>query len=382
MRGVSKALPADAERRAGAIGWRALLGGRVEASEARRDALAAWAGRMADLLSPALAEHLLEPASQSIGPLIAPERAAKGRLYAAFLYRRQLEAVRLLKEAGIGFVCLKGFALAHQIYALPQARIVGDVDLLIDRADLHRAAAALAAAGFAAMPIPSRFGFISEASFLPIVSSDRQVAIDLHVAPDAWPAARALTSAAVFERAARFRAGDLDLLGPAPEHAFFLLLTNIAKDRFGPEGVRKALDAALLLRARACLDWGLIGALAACGGYRRALAGFLRLLERLGAQTDAPPALRAPTRAPVEREVERVAELYVTAEVPRLNFYDKFRREILLGPDPLSVAQINLKRLIGLVHPGTGLPPGMPKRAPASPASRKIHEEGTLGDAS
>jgi hypothetical protein len=379
---VSKAWPGDAERGAGAIGWGALLGGGVEPSEAQRDPLAAWAERIADLLSPALAEHLLEPARERIGPLIAPERAAKGRLYAAFLYRRQLEAVRLLKQAGIGFVCLKGFALAHQIYALPQARIVGDVDLLIDQADLHRAAAALTAAGFAAMPIPSRFGFISEASFLPIVSPDRQVAIDLHVAPDAWPAARALTCAAVFERAAPFRAGDLDLLGPAPEHAFFLLLTNIAKDRFGPEGVRKALDAALLLRARACLDWGLVGALAASGGYRRALAAFLRLLERLGAQTGAPPALRAPIRAAVEREVERVAELYVRAEVPRLNFYDKFRREILLGPDPLSVAQINLKRLFGLVHPGTGLPPGMPKRAPASRAAQNIHEERTLEDAS
>ena len=248
---MSKAWPRDAERRAGAIGWQALLGGRVEASDTQRDPLAAWAERIADLLSPALAEHLLEPACERIGPLIAPERAAKGRLYAAFLYRRQLEAVRLLKEAGIGFVCLKGFAFAHQIYALPQARIVGDVDLLIAPADLYRAAATLTAAGFAAMPIPSRFGFISEASFLPIVSPDRQVAIDLHVAPDAWPAARALTSAAVFERAGPFQAGDLDLLGPAPEHAFFLLLTNIAKDRFGPEGVRKALDAALLLRARA-----------------------------------------------------------------------------------------------------------------------------------
>ena len=80
--------------------------------------------------------------------------------------------------------------------------------------------------------------------------------------------------------------------------------------------------------------------------------------------------------------MERVAELYVTAEVPRLDFYDKFRRELLLGPDPLSVAQINLKRLIGLVRPGTGLPPGMPERAPASPAPPKIHEERTLGDAS
>jgi putative nucleotidyltransferase-like protein len=362
VRGVSKVGPGDAERRTGAAGWSALLGGRIEASGADRRLLAAWAERIADLLSPALAEHLLGPAQERTGPLIDPERAAKGRLYATFLYQRQIDAVRLLQGRGIRFVCLKGFALAHQIYALPQARIVGDVDLLVDPADLDRATGALAAAGFTAMPIPSRFGFISEASFLPIVSPDRQVAIDLHVAPDAWPAARALTAAAVFAWAVPFRAGGLDLLGPAPEHAFFLLLTNIAKDRFGPEGVRKALDAALLLRAGVAFDWELVGALVASGGYARALAAFLRLLQRLGAETGAPHAHRAPIRARVEREVERVADLYVTAQVPRLDFYDKLRRELLLGPDPLSVAQINLRRLIGLVHPGTGLPPGMPER--------------------
>jgi hypothetical protein len=362
VKSVPKADPGDAERRAGAVGWSALLNGRVEASGAQADLLAAWAERMADLLSPALADHVLGAAQERTLSLIDPERVAKGRLYAAFLYRRQIDAVRLMQQTGIGFVCLKGFALAHQIYAQPQARIVGDVDLLLDPADLNRATAALAAAGFAAMPIPSRFGFISNASFLPIVSPDRQVAIDLHVAPDAWPASRALTAAAVFARAAPFRVGDLDLLGPAPEHAFFLLLTNIAKDRFGPEGVRKALDAALLLRGPMPFDWELVGALAASGGYVRALAAFLRLLERLGAGTGAPPALRAPMPARVAREVERVADLYVTAQVPRLDFYDKLRRELLLGPDPLSVAQINLRRLVGLVRPGTGLPPGVPER--------------------
>ena len=78
--------------------------------------------------------------------------------------------------------------------------------------------------------------------------------------------------------------------------------------------------------------------------------------------TGAPPALRDPLPARVAREVERVADLYVTAQVPRLDFYDKLRRELLLGPDPLSVAQINLRRLVGLVRPGTGLPPGVPER--------------------
>lgn len=362
MKGDARAWPGGAEERAGAAGWKALLGGVADPAAGDREALAAWAAGMADLISPALADHLLEGTRERWGPLLDPERAAKGRLYSAFLWRRQIEAVRLVRDAGARFVCLKGFALAHQIYARPQARIVGDVDLLLDPADLAKAVAALSGAGFTAMPIPSRFGFISDSSFLPIVSRDRQVALDLHVAPDAWPAGKALTGEAVFAHAGFFQAGELTLLGPSAEHSFFLLVTNAAKDRFGPEGVRKAIDAAMLLRARVAFDWQLVGDLAHAGGYSGALAAFLRLLELLGAQTGAPQRLLGAMRARAERELTRVASLYLRAQVPQLDFYDKLRREFLLGPDPLSVARINLKRLIGLAHPGTGVPPGFPER--------------------
>jgi hypothetical protein len=208
------------EARVGAAGWKALFGAEPELPDGARTELAAWAERMADLLSPSLADHLLAPAQSRFGPLLGAERIAKGQLYSRFLLQRQLGAVRMLRDAGIRFVCLKGFALAHLLYPRPELRIVGDVDLLLDRAELRKATAALAAAGFKAMPIPNRFGFISDSSFLPLVSEDGQVALDLHLAPDAWPAGRALTAEAVFARAARFRAGDLELLGPAPEHAF------------------------------------------------------------------------------------------------------------------------------------------------------------------
>lgn len=285
------------------------------------------------------------------------------RLYSRFLWRRQVDAVRLLRGAGLGFVCLKGFALAHQVYRRPEPRIVGDVDLLLRRPDLPAATAILSAAGFAAMPIPSRFGFIADSSFLPIVSADGQVAIDLHVAPDAWPTSRGLSAEEVFAHAAPFRAGDLDLLGPAPEHAAFLLATNIAKDRFGPEGVRKAVDAAMLLRAHPRLDWPGVGELARASGHVRALAAFLALLEGLGVRTGAPAWLLGRSRgAWAAAELRGVLVGYRRARVPRLGFSDKLRREFLLGADPLLALRVNLKRLRGLARPGTGLPPGMPER--------------------
>jgi hypothetical protein len=212
------------------------------------------------------------------------------------------------------------------------------------------------------MPIPSRFGFISDSSFLPLVSEDGQVAIDLHLAPDAWPAELALPAETVFARAVPFRAGALDLLGPAPEHAFFLLVTNMAKDRFGPEGVRKLMDAAMLLRACPGLDWGELRDTAERGGYGRSVAALLRLLELLG----MPLGFRVQGLHPLsglrDREIEQVAALYRSARVAQLGFYGKLRREFLLGPGPQNVLRINLKRLRGLIRPGSGLPPGMVQR--------------------
>ncbi len=357
MSELARPLAPDLEERAGAAGWAALTGGACDAATVESADVEAWAGRMADLISPALADHLLG------GALIQPERAAKARLYSRFLWRRQVDAVRLLRGAGLGFVCLKGFALAHQVYRRPEPRIVGDVDLLLLRQDLQAAAAVHSAAGFAAMPIAIRFGFISDSSFLPIVSADGQVAIDLHIAPDAWPTSRGLSAEEVFARATPFRAADLDLLGPAPEHAAFLLATNIAKDRFGPEGVRKVLDAAMLLRAHPRLDWPSVGELARASGHVRALGSFLALLEGLGVRTDAPAWLLGRSRgAWASGELRRVLAGYRRARVPRLGFYDKLRREFLLGADPILALRVNLKRLRGLARPGTGLPPGMPER--------------------
>jgi hypothetical protein len=186
-----------------------------------------------------------------------------------------------------------------------------------------------------------------------VVSADGQVALDLHVAPDAWPATRSLDVDTVFRRAEPFQAADLDLLGPAPEHAFFLLVTNIAKDRFGPEGVRKIVDAMLLcLRRR--VDWEEVAFLA-----KRSL-GLLRIL---GARTGAPDRLHWDLGPLSRHEVESVAALYRKGRVPRLGFSGKLRREFLLGPDPISVFRINLKRLRGLMRPQTGLPPGILERS-------------------
>jgi hypothetical protein len=355
---TSGRLSDDLEDRAGIVGWAKLLHGSWPA-EVHAPSLSAWAERLADLISPAMADHLLGTEPGSDAPLVDPQRAAKGRLYNRFLLEAQIGALRLIKETGAPFVCMKGFALAHHVYAEPAMRIIGDLDLLFQPADLRKVARRLAAAGYASLAIPSRFGFISDSSFLPIVSADGQVAIDLHLAPDAWPASRALDVEAVFRRAVPFRIQELELWRPAAEHEFFLIATNIAKDRFGPEGVRKIIDAAKLLRAVSSFDWDMVAKAVKAGGYEDTLAALSELMERLGAGSIMPGALRKPIGLLARRELEVVALLYRRARVPRLGTLGKLRRELLLGPQLSSVLRINAKRLSGLARPGTGFPPGM-----------------------
>jgi hypothetical protein len=138
-----------------------------------------------------------------------------------------------------------------------------------------------------------------------------------------------------------------------------LILTNIAKDRFGPEGVRKIVDAAKLLRAVSGFDWDMVAALVKAGGYRGTLAALGELMGQLGAGSVVPAVLRKPIGLVARRELGAVTVLYRAARVTQLGTLGKLRRELLLGPGLLSVLRINAKRLSGLARPGTGVPPGM-----------------------
>ena len=327
------------------------------------EALRPWAERLADLLSPALAQHLLAPLESRLGGwLIAPDRVTKARLYNRFVYESQIRTLRLMAGTGAPLLCLKGFASAHRYFPAPELRLIGDLDVLVRREDLAGIAKTLAEAGFKAMPIPSRFGFISDASFLPILSPDGHVAVDLHVEPDSAPATRALQADAVFKQAVPLQVAGLDLLAPSDAHAFFLVVSNIAKDRFGPEGLRKIVDAAAILGAARALELGEITRLARASGLSRALAAVAALLEGLGHPWPAAAGLVPALPWPARRELRKVLAQYRMAAIPALGYGAKLRRELLLGATPAGALRIGGKRLKGLIAPGTGLAPGIAMR--------------------
>ena len=315
--------------------------------------------RFADLLSPALARELLHPASVRLQrELIDPDAAEKNLLYNRFLRHAQLRWVRAMGEAGFDVVYLKGFANAHSLYDDPDARTIGDLDLLIRSKDLDSLIHFLFGRGFRFGGEPrSPWGFISDTSFLPFVSEDGSANLDLHVAPDAYPAYLSLSTETVFSHSRWLDVEGMRVRIPCPEHAFLLSLTNAAKVAFGPMGVRKTVDAIRLLERTQAFAWGDVERLAEAGRFSKAARVFLNLLQRLGVRLDGvPSSLARPLHGLGKRAFEDLVSGYEALFPTEPGALLSLRRELLLCTEGRVGLYRNWLRLRGLVRPYGGLP--------------------------
>ncbi len=321
--------------------------------------LRAAARRLAELLSPALAEYALRPAVARLGlSLLDGDAVAESRLHNRYVRATQIKWARVIAEAGIETVYLKGFATAHTLYAEPDVRTIGDLDVLVRERDLPRLVDLLAGRGFrfggARLP---PWGFIARGSFAPFVSRTDRCNIDLHVHPDTYPVYRSLTTEIVFAEAEAAEAEDLPIRVPSREHAFLIAATNAAKDKFGVFAPRKILDALLLLRREPPLDGARLAEIAAAGGFLKPLRVFVALLGRLGADVATlGPALGAPpgglARAEFERLVRETEALY--PETP--GACARWRREVRLCAEPAVAVHNGWRRLSGLLLRRRGVP--------------------------
>ena len=329
---------------------------------AGRDALRAAAARFARFASPVLAEFLLAPVAARLGgPLLDEATCRQSRLHNRFNLAQQRRWAGVIHEAGIEVAFLKGFANAHTFYPDPELRTQGDMDLLVREGDRDRLIGLLAGQGFRFRAArPSRWGMISETSYLPFVSADGACNIDIHIQPDAWPAYRSLDAARLFADTRGVSAGELPIRVPSPEHALVLCVTNTAKDKFGPFSVRKVIDAILLLQGARALDWDEISGLARDGGFQKPMHGFFLLLARLGvphaAMAGAP---LAPLGGLAGRELERAAADFRALFPDDPGLAALWRREIALCAEAPVAARHLWRRACGLIRPRPGLPPGI-----------------------
>jgi len=326
--------------------WRRLATG-----ESGDDIVPPMLARFADLVGPAFAAALLGPDA------VDPQALAQGRLAGRYALASQRKWLLRLLAEGPQLVVIKGFALAHQVYPDAAVRCTGDLDILIRAADRDRLIALLTREGFAFRPLPTPpWGFISNASYMPFVSSDGACNLDIHIHPDCYPAYRSLTTEAVFEASVPIVAGEMEFRAPSRDHALLLCATNAAKDKFGPFAARKIVDAMHLVAAGP-IDWQALHGLARAGGYALPWRVFVRLLLHLGvARHRLPDSADRPLPWPRERAfaglLEEAEALWPSPPAALAILH----RELTLCTEPAAGLHNALLRLGGLVAPRSGVP--------------------------
>jgi hypothetical protein len=141
---------------------------------------------------------------------------------AAFFWSSELKGVlRALHQAGIAAVPLKGPSLAERLYGSPTLRTSRDLDLLVSVADLPRAEAALAAAGFSpGTPDDYHRPWLRHSTTLELhFNVENPLAFDFHIA-----------SALRRARPSTFQGQPCSLL--APEDELLFLCLHAVRHRF------------------------------------------------------------------------------------------------------------------------------------------------------
>lgn len=319
------------------------------------------AQRFADLVTPALAAHCLDAAARRWGTAFLDAGTVKQSLlinrFNGGVQRRWMQAIA---GTGIPVVYLKGFAFAHSLYPDPDIRTIGDIDILVRPADLGDLLTFLTDQGFEFDPLPmAPWGFISDASFMPMISAEDDCSIDIHVQPDCYPAYRSLTVEDVFTHSTGQVVAGTSIQIPCLEHAMLLCLTNAAKDKFGVFSVRKLVDIAMLLKSGLPIDWDVVERLAAAGRFLKPARVVFALLDQLGMPRGAVPdsLCRAPSglaARPFQRLVSDYASMFATEP----GAMRVFEREMLLCTEPGVALHNTGLRLKGLIWRKNGLPEG------------------------
>jgi hypothetical protein len=342
--------------------WRFMLDPAATMSPADAARLQPAMARLAMLAAPATADWLLAPILPAGSSAISPQDILRDRLQTRYLRAEARGWLALIAEAGIAVLPLKGFATGLAIYPEPELRGLGDVDLLLRRADLAALVRLLGKEGFVfrAAQGTQAWGHFGDASFHPFVAPDRQLAFDLHIHPDDFPLHRSLSTEMVFA-AARDAVDDGKALRiPGDAHLLLMAMSHAARDKYDPSAVRSVVDMAVMLtRTGRPVDWTALLALAEAGGNGGIVRLAVQVLLGLGLPADAIPAvLQRPFRGLAAWELERVigdlADLFAAPP----GKWALQRREWLLTAGPQVAAWRMARRLRGLLRPWPGVPPG------------------------
>ncbi|MDQ6828632.1 MAG: nucleotidyltransferase family protein [Gemmatimonadota bacterium] len=197
-----------------------------------------------------------------------------------------------LARSNVPAVVLKGAGLATTVYDEPVEREFGDIDLLIPRANLETAVAALAAQRYLHAGSEHAEEGYREHHFHLRMQRAAGPLIELHWGLTASREPFSLDPLAFLAGAVR---GDAVARVPGPVHALMHIVTENARDAFNR--LNRIVDVDRIITVYPSLDWSEAIALADASDLRAALALSVAL-ARVLLGTQLPPEIRARLRPP------------------------------------------------------------------------------------
>jgi hypothetical protein len=241
-------------------------------------ALAARHGLLAAVLVGLQAAARRDPAlAQRCAPLLAQLPGARKH---AMLWDLETDRLlRLLAEAGLSPVTLKGAALRASIYSDSVQRSFGDVDLLLPPEQIDPAVAALRAAGYALGDEATVERFARQ-HFHHVLSNAMGFQVELHWGLVQPGSVAQLTPERILGRSIEVkRSGGPAMRIPSPEDMVLHLASQEIEDWFS--SIRRIVDVDRVVRGAKSFDWTYLGSAAGESRLQPLLGFTLQLARRV-----------------------------------------------------------------------------------------------------
>ena len=301
-------------RRVAAFGADRLDAGALTVPESGwREALAAIARqRLTGLAMAAWKAGRLRLSAQQAEELLEAQRHAM--ICALQLERRLLELAAAFEEAKLGYVVLKGSAVAHASYPDPSWRPFGDLDVLVRSSEFASAAGVLTELGFRRRYAEPRPGFVERFGHSALHVSEEGAEVDLHRAPIAGPFGQWIRSNELFEMTSAFRLGGRDL--PRLSDSALLVHACVHASLGARPPLFLPLRDVVQTAGSPGVDWGLIRDLAARWKLRVVFAHAFDSAAR-ELNVDLSEVAESLTTIPFGRRERRALEAYTTGRRDR-----------------------------------------------------------------
>lgn len=257
-----------------------------------------------------------------IAPAIADE-LAKARRETALgnlrLYGEFRNISKTLRDAGIPVLALKGLHLADLVYRDIGLRPMSDLDLLVPRAHLRAALAALGAQGYRYNEmLAASEQAMSGLNEITVMSPVSGISIDLHWGLNEIRGTGANSLQEIWRSARPARLGDSDALVMPAELLLVHVCAHSACANFFVGDARLLCDVAEIVHRYPALDWDKVVEHGSRHGWTRGVAAALRLArDHLGVAVPA-PALAALGGDALDSELlaDAIAQLLAAIELP------------------------------------------------------------------